>query len=169
MDIESRLREIEDISAIKKLKALYCLYADQPGDENAEKFADLFLEHAVIDEGEELGILNGKQEIYASHAMFWKHMRLNQHLVFNPVIDVRGDTATGKWKLLQLTTTIFGDEDRAFWSCGYYNERYARAQGAWKFEHVEARVHFSSPYEDGWAKTPFGEFLPADVLASFTS
>ena len=167
--VESRLQSIEDTDAIRKLKALYCLYADQPGDDNALSFADLFTDDAVIDEGEELGILKGKQAIYKAHGDFWEHMRLNQHLVFSPVIELNGDKATGKWKLLQLTTTIFNDEDRAFWSCSYYNERYTRVHDEWKFERVEARVHFSSPYEDGWAKTPFGEFLPAEVLAKFTS
>jgi hypothetical protein len=112
--VDTRLQHIEDTDAIRKLKALYCLYADQAGDDNARNFSDLFIDDAVIDEGEELGILKGKEAIYKARGDFWEHMRLNQHLVFSPVIELNGDRATGKWKLLQLTMTIFGDEDRAF-------------------------------------------------------
>ena len=166
--IERRLQLLEDREAIRQLKALYCLYADQPGPEYADRFAGLFVEDAEIDEGEELGVLRGRENIRQAHRIFWQHLRLNQHLAFNPVIEVRGDEASGHWQYLHLATTIFPDGDRAFWSCGTYEERYTRREGRWKIQHVKARDHFTCPYEDGWARTPHAPLLPAEVIAEVT-
>jgi hypothetical protein len=165
--IEKRLQHLEDIEAIRKLKALYCFYADQPGSDYADKFAELFVEDAEIDEGEDLGVLRGRDQIRWAHREFWQHLRLNQHLTFNALIDVDGNKAHGRWKLLQLTTSIVKDGDKAFWSCGSYDEQYVKKNGVWKFQHVQAAVHFTCPYEDGWVRTPDAHILPPGIVAGF--
>ena len=45
-DLEKRVRVLEDIEAIKKLKALYCAYCDDSF--NIEKLRTLFIEDAVL-------------------------------------------------------------------------------------------------------------------------
>ncbi|MCG8369444.1 MAG: nuclear transport factor 2 family protein [Proteobacteria bacterium] len=161
--IEERLQHIEDIDAIRRLKSRYCLYADDP--RKGAEFADLFTDDAVLDEGEDLMVVHGRRRIRAMHAALWPCLRLNQHFAFSPVIEIDGDDATGHWRLLQISTVVTDDGDeKAFWSCGWYEENYVRESGIWKIRHVVARVHFSCPYEDGWAKTPFGEFLSAEAL-----
>jgi hypothetical protein len=157
--LEHRLQRVEAVDAIRQLKARYCQFADDP--QSAREFADLFLENAVLDEGEDFMILHGREEIFRMHLQTWKHIRLNQHFALCPVIEVDGDRASGYWKLLQLITTRSAEApDQAFWACGWYQEQYVHTPQGWKFQHVEARVHFNSPYEDGWAKNPMAELLP---------
>lgn len=155
-----QIQQLIDIEAIKKLKARYCNYADS--GQNADEFADLFTEHAILDEGED-GVFSGREAIRQMYISLWPFFKLNQHLVFSPVIDIAGATATGEWRLLQLCTTVHPEGDRAFWASGYYKERYLHVGDQWKFDHVEARVHFCCDYADGWAKAPWGELFSAEA------
>jgi hypothetical protein len=155
------IQNLVDIEAIKQLKARYCKYADS--GEHPDEFAELFTETAVLDEGDD-GIYTGRDSIREMYKAIWPYFKLNQHLVLNPVIEVSGDSAQGDWRLLQLCTTIHPDGDRAFWACGYYEDRYRRCEGQWKFEHVKARVHFCCDHADGWGKAPWGELLPAEAM-----
>ena len=54
-DIERRLRALEDVEAIKRLKARYCAYCDDHYD--ADGIASLFVEDAIWDGG-----MRGKAE-----------------------------------------------------------------------------------------------------------
>jgi uncharacterized protein (TIGR02246 family) len=59
-DLERRIQRLEDIEAIKKLKAQYCAYCDD--NYNAEGIASLFTEDGVWD-GEPRGVNNGREAI----------------------------------------------------------------------------------------------------------
>lgn len=155
---EQQLQYLLDLEAIKQLKARYCQLADS--GKKPDEFTELFIEDAVLDEGED-GVFVGRENIRAMYKNVAPLFKLNQHLVFNPLIAIDNNSAAGEWRLLQLCTTGHPDGDKAFWACGYYKERYIKIESAWLFAHVEARVHFCCPYEEGWAKTPFGELLPA--------
>lgn len=155
-----QIQQLIDIEAIKQLKARYCKYADTL--KNPDEFADLFMEHAILDEGDD-GVFSGRDSICQMYTMIAPFFKLNQHLVMSPIIEVSGDTATGEWRLLQLCTTEHPEGDRAFWACGYYKEQYRRVGEEWKFEHVEARAHFCCDYAEGWARSPLGELLSAEA------
>lgn len=159
----NQIQQLLDIENIKKLKARYCNYADS--GKNADEFAALFAEHAILDEGDD-GIFSGRENIRQMYRSVSPYFKLNQHLVFSPIIDVSGDVATGEWRLLQLCTTEHPEGDRAFWACGFYKERYLRVGEQWQFEHVEARVHFCCDYAEGWAKAPWGELLPVKARSA---
>jgi hypothetical protein len=161
--VESRLDRLEALDAIRQLKARYCQTADDSAC--AREFADLFLEDAVLDEGEEFMVLHGREQIYRAHIATWQHTRMNQHLAVSPTIEVNGDSATGHWKLLQLITSESAEgRPQAFWSCGWYREQYQRTAEGWRFRHVEARIHFCSLYDKGWATSPFDEVLPLETV-----
>ena len=162
---ESLLRDMQrllDIEAIKQLKARYCQYADS--GKHAAEFAGLFTEDAVLDEAED-GCFTGRSRIQQMYVELWPFFTLNQHLVFNPIIEIHKDTASGEWRLLQLCTTKHPGGDKAFWSCGFYQERYVRIGNEWKFQHVKAGAHFCCDYADGWASLPQAELLPAEALS----
>ena len=61
MDIEARLRRLEDIEAIKQLKALYCKFCDDGYD--ADGIAGIFTEQGIWDGGKTFGVANGREEI----------------------------------------------------------------------------------------------------------
>lgn len=155
--------ELCDIHAIKQLKAYYCHYADS--GQHAEAFSQLFTEDAILDEGED-GVFSGRSAIFEMYQSLWPHLRMNQHLVLNPIIELDGTTATGNWRLLQLMTTINPEGDRALVAAGYYDEKYVKIDGVWLFQHIAARVHFCCDAARGWSQEPFAPVFSDEVLAA---
>jgi len=58
-DLEQRIAQLEDIEAIKKLKASYCLHVDHA---NEEGWVSLFTEDAVW-ESDKFGRFEGREAI----------------------------------------------------------------------------------------------------------
>ncbi len=163
-DLAARVQRLEDLDEIRQLKAQYCLYADENSDGAAQKFAALFTKDAILDEGEDLGVVRGRAALFKLHRHFWKGLKLNQHLAFSPTIEIKGDEAHGHWRLLQLIHSVLPEGERAFWACGQYEEVYSRTDEGWRIAHVKASVDFCCPYEDGWAKTPTAAAIPQHLL-----
>jgi SnoaL-like domain len=92
--IERRLTRLEDIEAIKQLKARYCEICDD--DHNPERITSVFAEDGVW-ESEEFGVGRGHAEIRKLFQGFQKMIEFSQHNVMNPIIEVHGDRATGEW------------------------------------------------------------------------
>lgn len=153
MDIATlarRLQRLEDIEAIKQLKARYAALCDANYD--ADALAELFTEDAVWD-GETLGRAEGREGIRQFFRGSSQRISFAIHNILSPIIDVTGDTATGSWYLLQACT--YRDGNQAVWGAATYTDRYVRQDGLWKFQHVHIHSHFWTPYSEGWAVTPF--------------
>jgi hypothetical protein len=161
-DLEARIRVLEDIEAIRKLKATYCYLCDAGlGDpRNRNALIAHFVDHAKVDFG--LGpasTFEGKDglEIFFGQVVPGA-VSFCMHMVHNPIIDVDGDRATGKWYYEAPTTdTTTG---RAQWMAGTYEEEYVRENGEWKFASIKTKWKYISPYDEGWAKNR-GEVLAA--------
>lgn len=148
-ELEARLRRLEDIDAIKRLKVRYCAYCDD--NYNPDGIAELFTEDAVWNGGQ-LGHTEGREAIREFFRAAPRLVSFAIHHVTNPRIAVDGDRATGDWYLFQ-PCTFRGD--RAVWMAARYRDRYLRVNGEWKFERVDIELAFATPYEEGWAKTGF--------------
>ncbi len=148
-DLEARVQALEDIEAIRKLKARYCSYCDDKYD--VEGLASLFTRDAVWDGGT-LGKAEGIEKIRKFFTNSKTAMTFATHMVMNPIIDVRGDEASGTWYLFQAATD--GREDRAIWGSARYEEEYVREEGEWKFKHLKLVSFFWTPFDAGWVKTP---------------
>ena len=146
-DLETRLRALEDVEAIKVLKAEYCYGVD---DNDPDRVAQLFLQDAVW-HAPGVGRFEGRDSIHKFMSSLPEMMRFWLHLVMNPQIEVSGDEARGEWYLIEPNTLKDGT---AVWGTGRYHERYRRVDGKWYFEEVELLPVFWSPYEEGWAKVP---------------
>lgn len=148
-DIERRLRRLEDIEAIRGLKARYCLAVDER-DEPA--WAALFTEDAVWDGGD-FGRYEGRAAIVQFFRDIPRLLLFAVHYATNPLIEVDGDRATGRWYLLEPCT--FADGNRAVWGSAHYRETYVCERGEWKFSEIRLVSWFWTPYEEGWARRPF--------------
>ena len=126
-DIESRLKVLEDIEEIKKLKHRYCYYCDDNYD--ADGIANLFIEDALWDGGMR-GRAEGREEIRRFFIGARQSLPLAVHMVMNPIIEVDGDFAKGTWYLFQACT--FADGNRAVWGSARYDDEYVRVDGEWK-------------------------------------
>jgi hypothetical protein len=145
-ELERRITIVEDIEAIKKLKARYCAICDDNHD--PDRITDLFTDDAVW-ESEGIGVHQGHAAIRALFQRFQERISFSQHNVMNPIIEVAGDSAKGVWYFLGPFT--FRRGNRAMWLAARYEEQYVKINGEWKFKHLRAIGRMSAPYETGWA------------------
>jgi hypothetical protein len=149
-DLEKRIRVLEDIEAIKRLKARYCAYCDD--SYNADGVAGLFTEDGVWETG--VGRNEGREEIRAFFKQLPQSISFAIHMVLNPIIEVDGDTAKGSWYLLCPCTRA--ETGRAIWQAGRYDDEYVRVDGEWKFKNLKvSHYFFRTPFDEGWVKNRF--------------
>jgi SnoaL-like domain len=146
-ELAKRIQVLEDIEAIKKLKARYCSVCDN--DHNPDEIVTLFAPDGIW-EGAGVGVNKGHAAIRALFQGFQQRISFSQHNVMNPIIEVDGDRAKGTWYFLGPFT--FRKGNRAMWLAARYEEDYVRIDGEWKFQHLRAIGRMSAPYETGWAK-----------------
>lgn len=145
--LEARLTRIEDVEAIKQLKARYCEICDD--DHNPDHIVTLFTDDGIW-EGKGIGKAEGHAAIRDLFIGFQKAMSFTQHMVMNPIIDVQGDTATGRWYIILPST--FRKGNQAKWQGGRYKEDYVKVGGEWKIKHLRVvEPTMSANYETGWA------------------
>jgi ketosteroid isomerase-like protein len=148
-NLEKRIAQLEDIEAIRRLKARYCLYVDQPDE---EAWVSLFTEDAVW-ESDKFGIHEGRGAIRTLFKNIPSFLRFAMHYVTNPLIEVDGARATGNWLLLEPCTFVEGNQPT--WGAARYEEQYVKMGGEWKFKRLKLISSFWTPYEQGWVKRRF--------------
>jgi hypothetical protein len=145
-DLETRLRIIEDIEAIKQLKALYAEICDDRY--NPKRMQRLFTEDALWDGGEVWGVYKGRDKIMGFFSEAGKEIT-GVHFFVQPRIRVTSEnTAEGSWYLLQQGTK----GDMAFWLSAVEYEKYVKIDGEWFFKEVKFKEFFATPFEEGWHK-----------------
>jgi uncharacterized protein (TIGR02246 family) len=150
-DLERKIQRLEDIEAIKKLKARYCQCADE---QDADGFANLFVEHGVFDGGT-FGRSRGREEISKFlRGVQQQMLPFALHYVMNPSIEVEGEKATGQWYLLEPCTMMV-ESNQAVWGTARYEEEYVKVGGEWRFKTVKLIPVFWTPFDQGWVKKRF--------------
>jgi hypothetical protein len=146
--LADRLTRIEDLEAIKQLKALYCEICDDGHD--PERIVTIFTADAIW-EGRGIGRAQGHAEIKALFAGFREAISYSQHMVMNPRISIAGDRAHGTWYFWGAFTFAAGNQ--AKWQAARYREDYLKQDGEWKIHRLRiAGPVMSADYEKGWAK-----------------
>jgi hypothetical protein len=146
-DLAKRITQLEDLEAIKQLKARYCSICD--ADHDPERITSVFSENAIW-EGRGIGRAEGHAAIRDLFRGFQKAISYSQHMVVNPIIEVNGDRANGVWYFFGLFT--FRDGNQAKWQAARYHEDYVKANGEWKIAHLRVKgPAVSANYETGWA------------------
>lgn len=148
--LEQRVQALEDVNAIRNLKAQYAAYCDDTY--NPDGLAALFTEDAVW-ESKGLGRFEGREAIREFFRGASQIFTFAIHYSLNGQIDVTGDTARAQWYLFMPCT--LGVDNRAMWRAGIDNEAYVRVHREWKFKRKMSAPLFHSPFEEGWAKTRF--------------
>lgn len=151
LSLEQKVDQLHAIESIKQLKARYCHYCDTGYD--ADGIASLFTEDGVWDGGDMFGCFNGRETIRAQFAGFSGQILFAAHLVLNPMIEVDGDRAKGRWWLLMPCTARKRDgrvEGR--WLVAEYEEDYVRAGGDWKFKKLKIHPKYYAPHLEDWSQ-----------------
>jgi ketosteroid isomerase-like protein len=146
-DLEARIKNLEDIEAIRRLKGKYAYFADT---KDVQGFMSLVADDAVWEFGKWGGRCEGKEAIRKfTEDVTLKNYSLMLHNFHEVSIEVKGDTATGIWYFLVPATSV--KEERAEWLGGMYEEKYVKVNGEWKFKEVVTDMKFAVPYNEGWA------------------
>ncbi|HVB79810.1 MAG TPA: nuclear transport factor 2 family protein [Candidatus Binataceae bacterium] len=148
-DLEKRIAQLEDVQAIRQLKARYCLHVDR---RNEDAWVSLFTQDGVW-ESDKFGIHEGREAIRALFKSIPDFLNFALHYVTNPVIEVDGNRAIGNWLLLEPCTFVQGNQPA--WGAGRYEEEYVKVGGEWKFKHLKLISSFWTPYTQGWVEKRF--------------
>ena len=149
-DLEARIQALEDIEAIRNLKADYSALSDD--NYRADPIAEMFTEDAVWD-SEGSGHFEGREAIREYFKVAGKAITFVVHYNTNSHIEVNGDTAWGRW--LSLIPCTMAKDGNAVWMAGIDNEEYVRVNGQWKFKSKRSNRLFRTPFDEGWAKKRF--------------
>ena len=149
-ELQKRVRHLEDIDALRNLKAEYAAACDDNYD--ADRLAALFVEDATW-ESEGMGRYEGREAIREFFRGISGHFVFALHYGLNPQIEVNGDTARARWYLFMPCTA--GDTGEAMWRAGVDEEEYVRVDGRWMYKTKKSAPIFHTTFEQGWAKQPF--------------
>jgi hypothetical protein len=129
------LQRLIDIEDIRQLKARFGMLADalcqSPDDGLAKEFGNLFTENATIDSAA-FGHFEGRATIQRlfSEAVP-SQMRGMWHSFQNPLIEINGDVATGRWTMIAYVYAA-GSTAAATLTFGRYTDEYRRVEGCWQ-------------------------------------
>ena len=146
-DIAAKVLWLTDIEEIKQLKARYAAACDD--DYAPEAIAELFTENAVWDGGM-MGLAETREGLRDFFAGASDVIGFAVHSISNPLIEIDGDHARGRWYLHQ-PLTLKGSES-CFWLCAQYQDEYVRTPAGWRFQHVKVITRAFSPYEKGFGR-----------------
>jgi uncharacterized protein (TIGR02246 family) len=136
--LEERIARLEDIEAIRQLKAMYCFHCDNGYD--AERLAELFTEDAVWVGGGR-GTFEGRSAIREFFRQPPKDYPYAAHLVTNPVIEVNGHAATGLWHLLEPCNVNQDGTVVGRILSSRYEDVYRRDHGRWLIHRLKVTHH----------------------------
>ena len=146
-ELQAKVRHLEDIEALRNLKAEYAAACDDNYD--ADRLAALFVEDATW-ESQGMGKYEGREAIREFFRGISGHFVFALHYGLNPQIEVTGDTARARWYLFMPCTV--GDTGKAMWRAGLDEEEYVRVQGKWMYRSKKSAPFFHTTFEEGWAK-----------------
>ncbi len=137
--LEQRITRLEDIEAIKQLKARYSHICDDM--HNPDTIASVFAEDGIW-ESADFGKAVGHQAIRELFQGFKDMFSFSQHNMMNPIIEVNGDRATGIWYIMGPWTLIEGNKET--WMALRYDDDYVKINGEWKYQHLRVALRMTA-------------------------
>lgn len=160
-DLERRVQALEDVEAIKRLKAAYAHAADgkysadhrkKPQaeiDHYARSQADLFTEDAVWDGRPQWEHSVGREAFFAiARTSVWS---MAMHYFTTPHIVVDGDAAHGTWYLWQTGT--LEATNRAMIMSAVTQDEYRRVGGRWLIAKTIFTLKYLTALDVPWSET----------------
>lgn len=159
--VEDRLQVLEDVEAIKRLKAMYAHAADgkytadhqQRPQSELDHFAriqaDLFTEDAIWDGRPQWEYSVGRETFFevARHSV-WS---MATHYFIMPHIVVDGDAAHGSWYLWQTGTLL--ETNRSMIMSAVTTDEYRKVEGNWLIAKTVFSLKYLTPIDVPWSQT----------------
>lgn len=134
----ARLQRLEDVEAVDRLKTMYCFHCDDGFDPDA--IAALFCEDGVWDGGTLRGRQVGRVAIRAYFAQNNSRIPFSAHLLSNKLIDVDGDRARGRWRMLMPYNNAENPPHGARWQVSAYDDDFVRLDRRWYFKTLRLKL-----------------------------
>lgn len=150
--MDPNVQKLIDLEEIKQLKHKYCEACDD--NYNPSGIASLFTEDGIWDGGG-LGVAETRSGIEDFFKAVPGIVEFAIHSVSNSIIEVKGDTATGRWLLWQ--PMVYKENGLAVWYSAKYSETYQRTRDGWKIKHLKLTNLMHTPYEEGFGKMLFSD------------
>ncbi|AQQ03861.1 hypothetical protein B0E33_09890 [Roseibium algicola] len=154
MTDSQKLEKLNSIDEILRLKHIYWMYNDVGFQ--GDKIAELFAEDGVwSNDGawskKQLGYYKGREAIRDFFNGLSGAVPFCAHIGMNPIIEVNGDTAVGKWRALLLGTTVNDENPRADFILIDYLDEFVRVNGVWQIKKMDILFNFNVPFGSSWA------------------
>ena len=145
--LEKRITRLEEIEAIKKMKAEYVLACDERRWHDAMRY---FTSRAVVAFGP-----FGKFKTRGELEKFFKEtmpvtISFTIHRLCNPIIEVNGKTAKGIWYCEIPSTHI--PTNKAILQSGTYFDEYIKEGDRWKHTKLDLVYSYITEFGEGWVK-----------------
>jgi SnoaL-like domain len=127
IELRARVQRLDDIEAIKQLRARYMRWLDT---QDWESFRNEITEdyHTETDGG----VLDGRDTIITSLSERLAGASTSHHC-HSPEITLTGpDSATGVWAMQDHVSMTLKGEPFSFRGCGFYHETYVRTPDGWR-------------------------------------
>ncbi len=140
--LEKIIQRLADLEAIRDLARRYAHFVWQ---EQPLAAVELFAVDGVMDMGED-GAIEGRDNLRAVYSQKVGGDMMLHPFVHNHVIELDGDEASGTC-YLDLRCTRDGE---SLMGSGYYDDRYVREHGEWKFKSRKLTMCYLVPPTEGW-------------------
>ena len=131
-------REPDKLSDGAAILDLVARFDDAVNRKDAKEFGHLWAEDGVWDIGEPMPLhVQGRAAIVET----WTHMIATTEWLFRGsfmgVVDITGDSATGRWPCVETGTFKASDSAPAkgYDNRAFYDDRYVKREGKWFFQH----------------------------------
>ena len=163
--IQQRVQRLEDTKQVEQLQRIYGYYRDNG---EWQKVVDLFSDDAESVEIADHGVYKGKKGVRRFYIDLIqggenrkpRYGALSIAIQFQGVVtvDPDGQRAKGRWYGFLMEArpihSLHEGELRQTWGHGIYENEYIKEGDKWLFYKLHFFLHFRTPYEDGWLKTP---------------
>jgi len=137
------VRDLADREAIRDLARRY---AHHVWRNEVSQAIDLFTEDGEMDTGD-APVLRGRAALLEAYGGMLGDSEFHP-FVHNHIVELSGDEAKGTC-YLDLRASM---EGRSMIGSGYYDDRYARVDGAWKFRSRKLTMCYLVPITQGWVE-----------------
>lgn len=141
--LEARLRRLEDIEEIRRLRMRYHDFINQ---QKFDQIAQLFTDDASLDFGY-VAQAKGMAEIHELFVRMPSNLSMIKQFIHNHIVDVDGDVATGTSYL----DARYAQDGESVMVASRFLETYKRLADGWKISTFQVEIYFSVPINKGWA------------------
>jgi 8-oxo-dGTP pyrophosphatase MutT (NUDIX family) len=144
--IEQRVQELADREEIRELTARYCWHVTHG---EGEQVAMLFTRDGLLDVRDgQFKPVRGRDDLLKFYRASVREPELAVPFIHNHIIELDGDEARGTCSI----DARFIRNGESVLAAGYYEDRYRREDGKWRFAERRLTFHHVAPLKVGWAE-----------------